>query len=281
MDRCYYPMASSDSLYPEAYYYVDEIGDSALTYKYDPHAHIKVWLSNNPEVFMNFENQTRMIEMREKNPSDAMYLVYDARLLDNKAQQELAEFCEENSITALDANSEKFTCNLSTESEKELYKFYKDEIENLKKGGNLGVASDILRWLPSCYRLASYTDLDVPLDTKNFSTSVNVDAPILINVGSLKLFGKQETLIALNEFIAVVDEEKARGMIEKVHEGMLSKLRNFESDYVENIEKAFRNDGFFNRFLIGSMKNREESIYIQKSTDLSTKQGKPTSRELR
>ncbi len=45
-------------------------------YKYNPHAHVKIWLSKTPSVFMNIENQTRLIEMREKNPNDIMLEAY-------------------------------------------------------------------------------------------------------------------------------------------------------------------------------------------------------------
>ncbi|WP_367608133.1 glycosyltransferase family 88 protein [Legionella sp. W05-934-2] len=252
-----------------------------MTYHYNPHSHIKVWLSNNPDVFMNFENQTRMIEMREKNPTDPIHLVYDASLLNDKARNDLKAFCDENQIIPVNADSEEFRSPLETDTEINLYQHYKDEITHLKKGGNLGVASDILRWLPSCYRLASYTDLDDPLDTNNFSTNVLVEAPIIINVGTLKLFGSQEMIIALNEYIAVVDEQAARPLIEKVQKGMLSKLQHLDSDYVEKTEETFKQDGIISRYLVGYMKNRAEALYIQKLKQFNTNDNKLSSRILR
>lgn len=230
---------------------------------------------------MNFENQTRMITMREKNPKDTIHLIYDSSLLNEQARIDLHQFCEENSIVPVDADSVEFKTQLQSEDEKTLYKLYKDEITHLKEGGNLGVASDILRWLPPCYHLGSYTDLDVPLDTSTLPDTVSVDSPLLLNIGSLKLFGNKEMVLTLNEFIGVVDEQKARPQIEKVHKGMIRKLTHYENDYIEKTVDAFSQDSFLSRYLVGAMKNRAESTYIQRSTLLKVPNGSVTSRGIR
>ncbi|ETO93961.1 glycosyltransferase family 88 protein [Legionella oakridgensis] len=251
-----------------------------MPYHYKPHSHVKIWLSNNPSVFMNFENQTRLIEMREKNPRDVIHLVYDSTLLNAQALAELDEFCRENNITPVDASAESFKKQLRTADERSLYQFYQDEIYHLKEGGNLGVASDILRWLPPCYRLGTYTDLDVPLDTATLPDSISVNAPLLLNIGTLRL-GKKETLITLNEYIAVVDEEAARPYIEQVHAGLVQKLTRYHSDYIEKTEESFNKDGFLSKVLLGYMKNRAESAYIQKSTEVFPHEPGISSRKLR
>ena len=228
---------------------------------------------------MNFVNQTRLIEMREKNPKEVIHLIYDSALLNDKANAELLQFCSENNITPVDAD--KFPEELQTDKERTLFAFYKDEVTHLKAGGNLGVASDILRCLSPSYRRGSYTDLDVPLATSTLPETISVDAPLLLNIGSLRLLGKKEMVLALNEFIAVVDEKAAKEQIERIQEGIIKKLRHYSSDYIEKTEQMLSQGSFLNRILMGYMKNRAESLYIRKSTELSARCGKHTSRELR
>lgn len=250
-----------------------------MSYSFNPHSHVKIWLSNNPDVFMNFENQTRLIRMREKNPQDKIHLIFDSSLLNFKAREELQEFCTENDLIAVDAD--EFRDKLQTSNEQQLYKFYKDEIEHLHEGGNLGVASDILRCLSPSYRLGTYTDLDVPLDTAALPEVVEVDSPLLLNIGSLKLLGTKEMVIVLNELIAVVDEEAAQDKINAIQAGLINKLTSYSSDYIKETESTLGKGGFLNRILVSYMKNREESMYIQKSTEIWKSEHLPSSRELR
>lgn len=262
-----------------------------LSYSFNPHNHVKIWLSNNPKSFMNFENQMRLIEMRELNPDDTFHLIYDSSMLDESARKELDVFCLENNIIAIDADSSHFREQLQTEEEKELYKFYKDEIEHLKEGGNLGVASDILRILGPSYRLGTYTDMDVPVDTRKYVKRelgnkpelLNVEGlekPLLFNIGSLKLIGKKETVFALNELILVADEEAAKDEIVRIQQGVLEKLRVYSSDYIESLETHLDQNSALNRVLMRSMKNRSESAYIIRATELNGGK-KLSSRELR
>jgi len=264
-----------------------------MSYQYNPHRHVKIWLSNNRDVFMNFENQTRLIRIRDKNPKDTINLVYDSSLLNEHAIDELNEFCAENNIVAVDAHyfhprflAEPFrtfcqennitpqdepnyiaqflsASTLQSEDEVSLYALYQEEIQNLQAGGNLGVASDILRWLSPVYRLGTYTDLDVQLDTAALPATIEVDAPLLLNIGSVKL-GPKEMLIVLNEYVAIIDEQAAKEQIKKIHRGLLTKLRLYDTDYIESTEESF-GTGFLSRTLIGFMKNRTEAIYIDKS----------------
>lgn len=215
---------------------------------------------------MNFENQTRLIHIREQNPQDTFNLIYDSSLLNEKAKEELATFCSDNNIVPVDAD--EFPAQLETEEQKELYAFYKDEITHLKEGGNLGVASDILRVLPPSYRRGIYTDLDVPVDTRHLPKTVTVHAPLVLNIGSLRLFSKKEMMFILNEYIAVADEEAAKAQLSAIQTGMLCKLKNYSSDYIEQAEKLAEEESFLNNTLLGYMQNRAEYSYISKANDL-------------
>ena len=250
------------------------------TYYYNPHSHVKIWLSKKRSVFMNTENQGRLIEMREQNPNDLIHLIYDSSLLDEKAHAELVVFCNENNITAVDADDDSFKQQLHTSNEQTLYDFYKDEIEHLDEGGNVAVASDILRWLRPSYTLGTYTDLDVALDTSALPETITVDAPLLLNIGSLKL-GQKEMVIALNEYIAVVDETAAKTQIEQVHAGLISKLGHYDTNYIEETERELGGDSFFYRTFLSYMKNRAEALYIEKSKLLHPNATTISSRELR
>ncbi|ARM32427.1 glycosyltransferase family 88 protein [Legionella longbeachae] len=234
-------------------------------YQYNPKLHVKIWLSNDPNVFINLENQIRLLEMREKNPKDTVHLVYDSTLLTHSSVQALHEFSKENDIILIDAHRIKDILEL--ENEKKLYGFYNEEISNLNSGGNLGVASDILRWLSPIYKLGTYTDFDVPIDTANIPSTIPVDSPLLLNIGSLKI-GKKEFILANNDFVAIIDEVAGKNEIERVQNGLLATLSQYDTDFIEKTEKELLTDSFINRYIIKLMKNRSESLYISKTKDL-------------
>ncbi|MGC1181368.1 glycosyltransferase family 88 protein, partial [Legionella sp.] len=248
---------------------------SISSYTYNPHRHTKIWLSKKPNLFMNLENQVRLLEMREKNPNDEINLVYDSTLLTREATEELETFCDENRILSVDA---ALFANLTlTKKEYTLLNFYKDEMRNLNKGGNLAVASDILRWISPLYERGTYTDFDFPIDTSKLPPVIKVAAPLLLNIGSLKI-GKQEFILVNNDFVAIVDPKAAKEQLEYVQSGIIERLTHYGTDFVERINEQLQNN-FFNRYVIKFMKNRPEAFYISQSKEID--QDLISSRDLR
>lgn len=252
-----------------------------MTYQYNPHSHVKIWISKNPDLFMNFENQCRLIGMREQCPNDSFHLIYDSSMLNPVAQDELQKYCLENRITPVDAHLFD-EAQLNSDDERALYKKYKDEVTHLDQGGNLAVCSDILRWLSPCYRLGTYLDLDVPLNTSQLPETMRVNSPLLLNIGSLSLFADQEVLIVNNDYIAIVDEAAAKPYIEKIHQALLNKLNDYSADFVDTTEKQLSQKGFLNRLAVKAFHARAEAEYIKKTQQLVLPVGVPhTSRNVR
>lgn len=237
------------------------------TYTYNPHKHVKIWLSKNPNVFMNLENQIRLSEMRVKNPSDTIHLVYDSHLLNEKANIELIEYCKSNNLIPVDVN--KLNQDLLTENEKALLEKYKDEVDNLDNGGNLAAASDIIRWISPIYKLGSYTDLDVPVNTTNLPSTIEVHVPLLVNLGSIKI-GNKDIILPNNDYVAVVDADAAKKDIERIQTGILSKLNNYSSDFIEKTVQEIGTNSRINRMVIEQIKNRSEAVYIAKTNKLNS-----------
>ncbi|MCW8407564.1 hypothetical protein OQJ13_01070 [Legionella sp. PATHC035] len=235
-------------------------------YQYNPKLHVKIWLSNNPNAFMNLENQIRLIEMREKNINDTIHLVYESSLLTQTSVNTLHEFCREHRIHLIDANT--IHSFLQTDNEKKLYQFYKDEICNLKMGGNLAVASDILRWLSPIFKKGTYTDFDFPIDTTQLPQLIPTEMPILLNIGSLRM-GRKEFILANNDFVAIVDALAAQKDIERVQNGLIARLSHYDTDFIERTEAELNEDSLINRYLLKFMKNRSESLYIAKSKEIN------------
>ena len=182
-------------------------------YEFNPHRHIKIWLSNDPNVFMNVENQLRLLKMRAACPGDAIRLVYDSHLLSEQAQAELFKFCSKNKIEALNVRDIMHEC-LADPQESALLRIYEDEITHLDAGGNLAAASDILRWLKPLCRLGIYSDLDVHVTTKELAPAIEVFGDVIIPSGTYKLFGDEECLVANNNAILVanIDSEKIKSI---------------------------------------------------------------------
>lgn len=224
---------------------------------------------------MNLENQVRLLEMREQNPNDEINLVYDSTLLNPEAITKLATFCTENRIIPVNAHA--FGNLPLTDKERTLFNFYKDEISNLNGGGNLAVASDILRWISPLYMRGTYTDFDFPVDTSTLPATIEVGAPLLLNIGSLKM-GKQEFILSNNDYVAIVDPLAAKKQLERVQNGIIEKLTQYDTDFIERTKEQLQNN-LFNRYMLKFMNNRSESYYIAKSKELD--QHLASSRDLR
>ena len=242
-----------------------------MTYSYDPHKHYKIWLSKDSTVFMNLENQMRMIDMRIKNPKDEIHFVFDSSMLDDAAREEANKFCTENNFKPLDVHT--IVLSELTELEAELLQHYKQEIANLDLGGNLAVASDILRWISPIFRLGTYTDFDVPVDTSALPAKLDVESPLLLNIGSLKL-GSNELVLSNNDYISIVDEDASKAQLTKIQQGILAVLEDYSTDFVESSTRKLGGDSFLNSRISSYMKNRAEAEYIEKSQEMSTRQKK-------
>ncbi|KTD38521.1 putative glucosyltransferase Lgt1 [Legionella nautarum] len=186
-----------------------------MFYPFNPHRHVKIWLSNDPNSFLNVENQLRLIRMRATNPEDEINLVFDSKLLSSRAVDDLHSFCETYNIVAKDIRTDVLP-EYNTPEEEDLTNLYEEEIANLNAGGNLGVASDILRWLHPVYELGTYTDFDVPVDTRNLPPTMMVERPFLFNLGSIIVNNDIESPVPNNDTIAVVDSEAAFEDIQKI-----------------------------------------------------------------
>lgn len=221
----------------------------------------------------------RLIQMRIKNPKDIIYLAFDSSLLNRDALLKLKKYCHEYSLIPIDTDSLEFKQQLTTPYEKKLYFFYKDEINNLNDGGNLAVASDILRWLSPIYKLGTYTDFDFPVDTTNLTDTINVKSALLLNIGNTN-FCNKAFLLSNNDFIAVVNPDAAQLAIQQIQSSLIKKLKVYDTNYIEKIVSEIGNN-FLTYKIFNYFKKslRKEAIYIEKSK-YANKEGL-SSRQLR
>ncbi|WED41937.1 glycosyltransferase family 88 protein [Legionella cardiaca] len=207
-----------------------------MPYNFNPHRHVKIWLSKDSNSFLNIENQLRLIRMRDINPTDEINFIYDSNLLTPKALEELKSFCEKYKINARDVQEIIPECN--TEEEKHLIEVYQNEVSHLHEGGNLAVLSDVLRWLSPIYKLGTYTDFDVSVDTRALPPTITVEKPILFRIGSVAVQGKVESIAINNDTIAVVDNEAALPTIKKIQRAIYTNCtRTDEQLFGSAIEK--------------------------------------------
>lgn len=182
-------------------------------YDYNPHQHVKIWLSSNKEIFLTQINQLRLIKMRSINPNDTIHFIYDSRLLTAKALDELKTFCEKHTIIPHNIPDEIIPACQTTE-EKSLVILYEDEIFHLQEGGNLGAASDILRTLSPIYSLGTYTDFDVDINTQKLPPVLKVKEPVLVS------FDKNTSQFC-NDILIVTHPEKALAFIQIIQRAMI------------------------------------------------------------
>ncbi|RUR22685.1 glycosyltransferase family 88 protein [Legionella qingyii] len=208
-----------------------------MRYQFNPHRHVKIWLSQDRNSFLNLENQKRLIKMRYLNPDDEIHFVYDSRLLNPKAQEDLKQFCNKHHITPMDVA----TLKGNNETEHQLLEHYSNEIKCLGRGGNLAVASDILRWIEDIYKLGTYADFDTRIDTRGLPALIEVEHPLLLSMGSIKI-ASSESLVINNDIIAVVDPNDALPYVKKVQDTILKNLttkHRLFSSYFDQVRRLY------------------------------------------
>lgn len=157
-------------------------------YQMDPHKHVRIWFSNDPDTFLNPENQLRMVRFRADHPTAVMTLVYSSSLLNKIALGELEDFCSRHRFQRLDIDTSlKIVCTHPDDFE--LYNMMVQEIEAYiaDNGGNLGAASDYARFLIPVISLGTYSDFDTHIDLSGpYSPRISINAPVLFDAGSVK-----------------------------------------------------------------------------------------------
>ena len=208
----------------------------AVPYNFNPHRHVKIWLSKDKDVFLNLENQIRLVKMRDINPDDEINLIYDGHLLSPKALEDLNAFCTRYNIVPKNIHTDVFPL-CQTDKERQLIEIYKDEMAHLDKGGNVAVGSDILRWLKPVYELGTYSDFDVHVDTSTLPKTISVEKAVLLNIGSCKVNIHNETILINNDRIAVVHSEDALADIEKIQQAICDNCSKQPSSGTNFIEQ--------------------------------------------
>lgn len=211
-----------------------------MSYNFNPHRHVKIWLSKDKDSFLNLENRVRLVKMRDDNPGDEINFIYDSSLLSASAQEELQSFCKQYGIIAKDVRTEIIPF-CATDNEKKLLSLYEEEINNLDAGGNLAAASDILRWLKPVYDLGIYSDFDIEVLTRDFPATLTVDRPILFNLGSFSRGDKNHPTVN-NDILAVTNSQDAYFKINKVQLTILTYCKkpiNFPKSFLIDDETQF------------------------------------------
>ncbi|MBX9703020.1 MAG: hypothetical protein K2X39_02585 [Silvanigrellaceae bacterium] len=236
----------------------------APPYQLNPHRHLKIWLSDNPDVFMNWENQLRLIEMRRINPHDIIRLLFDSKLLSANASAELALYCEQYQIIPVDCQIHIFP-HCVTDEERVLVSTYHDNIKNLTHGGNLAAAKDNLIWLRPVYKLGIISDFDTKIDTSNLPYMIEVTQPLLLNLGSVVVSGGIETLAVNNDLMVVVDEEDAMPFIKKTQQLMAKACRSFGA-YLKDYSKKYKDalEEKFNIMTVMALQSVDPNVLLFK-----------------
>ena len=196
-----------------------------MIYELDPSLIVRIWFSKNPNKAINFENKQRLINLRSENPDITISLVYAKKLLSENAVAELLTFCRKHKITLISMEEDVIPYCLDKE-EKNLVAIYEQEIESIHDGGNLAAASDIVRWLKPIYSRGIYSDFDTKIHRVTHKEKITVEAPILLNIGSVDLpitaIGLTQKsdfeLITLNnDILAVIgDDDQTHEIIKRI-----------------------------------------------------------------
>lgn len=200
-------------------------------YTFNPHRHVKIWLSANPNVFLNPLNQLRLVRLRAINPRDKITFFYDSHLLNPEAIRELGVFCTKHHIQALDVRDAVFP-HCRDLLDRRLIQAYQDEVDHLETGGNLASASDKLRLLAPIFLQGTYSDFDVDVQTASLPETIEVGSPILIRLSSFFPYpgSSDERVSVNNEVFAVVNFRNALPILQRIKEIALTLFEKQKAD---------------------------------------------------
>ena len=179
-----------------------------MPYSFNPHTHVKIWLSLDPDSFLSKINQVRLIDMRTRNPADEIHFIYDNRLLSSAADKELHQFCVKYKIVPHDFTTD-IQPKCTTDEESRLVNQYEEQFTKIAQGIYVGSLSDITRWLGPVYRLGTYSDFDTTIDTSRLGKSISVKRPLLLNLNAVPFTDKIQSVDINCDIISVVDEDAA------------------------------------------------------------------------
>ena len=161
------------------------------SYNLDTTKLYKIWFSNNREVFLNQENQLRLVKFRNDNPGANIALVYSSALLSAEAQADLKSFCDSHKIKPVDFDCEILPSSIDNPKENQLCSLAKEELSKwvANQGGNPAAASDLLRFSQHIIeRYGIYMDFDVEAQDISKVRNHPINAPILLDDSSTEVF---------------------------------------------------------------------------------------------
>ncbi len=191
----------------------------------------KIWVSKNPDVFLDDENQDLFLKDLQKNPQATFSFVYSSSRLGKTAIDELKAFCAKHKIKPFDFDTD-LPPLLKTEQDKKLYELAKKEFELAcaNEGGNLAASSDCDRVIvPVIEECGMYSDFDVSVDFSSKPRLVEVKAPVVFSVELVKELGV--TIPAINnEFLAVAIDPANPS---KIHPDALKRISFVQAEMIK------------------------------------------------
>lgn len=209
-------------------------------YRFDFTNFYRIWISDDPNVFLGLEDQLRFINVRNKHPSATFNFIYSSKYLTPVAQEKLKAFCKRHNIVPVDFDTD-IPPLLKNEREKIIYASAKLEIDNTLNGqyGNLAAAADCLRTLTGVItKFGVYSDFDVSFNLNKYSTYViELNAPILMSYEVVP-FGNGILPSPNSDFLAYARNASGK----ELDVDALRSIENLQIKIVENYSKPFSFD---------------------------------------
>ena len=174
------------------------------TYQFNTQRHVRIWFSGYKDVFLNDENQWRMVQFRKKNPRANMTLLYSASMLNAAAQERLKVFCIQQNVSPLDFDT-VLLAECVDAIDKALHRIAKTELDAYftQQGGNLAAASDIARLITPLLTRGTYSDFDTNIEVDELLDIRAIKGPMVLNLGGIMYGNSQENTLINNDMIGI------------------------------------------------------------------------------
>lgn len=219
-------------------------------YQFGTQNHLRIWFSGKKDVFLNEENQLRMVRFREKNPRANVTFVYSSKMLSDETHEKLKSFCRRHHFTPLDFDTALLD-ECFNQVDKDLYQLAKTELDAYirHEGGNLAAASDLTRFITPLLVKGTYSDFDTTIDVGSLQDIIEVKAPMLLDIGSVEVshrFGAvSESPLINNDIIGVATKDglidpAARALLQEIQENLLKVYHEGASNTLKRLSKTTR-----------------------------------------
>ncbi|MCS5710797.1 glycosyltransferase family 88 protein [Candidatus Berkiella aquae] len=144
--------------------------------------YLRVWFSQESHIFLDIENQYRLVGIRQLHEAADFTFIYSSVCLSNKANRELTFFCQQNNINSINFDTD-IRQMLEHRFDVKLYEYIQKELSLFCHGSNkdlFAAMQCVPLILPVSEKFGIFSNFQSSIDFRHVPKIMKVLAPILL-----------------------------------------------------------------------------------------------------